>query len=271
MSRKVEIYTVLGLVIALLACIAAWTALPQIQRLFGNSSTSGISQASSPIATAPTTLGTVQISAPPTAEPATAIPTATNTPTPTAPPTPTQIPTPTHKPGDVLYQADWAKGMNGWASSPGWKVVNGMLVNDGTGINSSIWAPYQPEGVADYAVETEVQLVRDECGTTARVGVITRGDREGGYVAGFTGPCYHGTIDATIMDRAQGQIAAKSFTYNTEWHTYRVEVKGNTIRFLVDGARVLDATDNRYLNAGEVGLWVSDMVLNIRSFKVIML
>lgn len=34
---------------------------------------------------------------------------------------------------DLLYQADWSGGLNGWAGGDGWKTLNGLLLNDGTG------------------------------------------------------------------------------------------------------------------------------------------
>jgi hypothetical protein len=52
---------------------------------------------------------------------------------------------------------------------------------------------------------------------------------------------------------------------------YRVEVRANTLRLLVDGARMVDATDNRYLSPGRVGLWSDQYQLEVRSFKVIAL
>jgi hypothetical protein len=58
---------------------------------------------------------------PPTPTPTPIPPTATSVPNPT--PTPVPTPTPTHKPGDVLYQADWSNGMNGWAGTPDWNHV----------------------------------------------------------------------------------------------------------------------------------------------------
>jgi hypothetical protein len=52
---------------------------------------------------------------------------------------------------------------------------------------------------------------------------------------------------------------------------YWLEVKGNTIKLLVDGALLLDATDNRHLSNGRVGLVSIGAQINVRSFKVIQL
>src|SRR5689334_10044113 len=64
---------------------------------------------------------------------------------------------------NVLYQADWSNGMDGWSGSGGWKTVGGMLVNDGTNDDPSLWipAPYEPGSITDYAIEAEIQLVSE--------------------------------------------------------------------------------------------------------------
>lgn len=69
--------------------------------------------------------------------------------------------------GDILYQADWSKGMDGWAGSSDWKVSTekAMLLNDGSASPCSaqpgptIVAPYSVK-IADYAVEAKIQILR---------------------------------------------------------------------------------------------------------------
>jgi len=58
------------------------------------------------------------------------------------------------------------------------------------------------------------------------------------------------------------------FSINTDWHTYRFEVTGNTMTLLFDGAEVVRAMDNRQLEAGTVGIYCSGQI-NIRAFRVI--
>src|SRR5205814_385763 len=56
----------------------------------------------------------------------------------------------------LLYTADWSSGLNGWTGASDWTVLNGMLHNDGTDASANsptIVAPYQVEGITDYAVE----------------------------------------------------------------------------------------------------------------------
>jgi len=205
-----------------------------------------------------------------------AVPTATPTPVPTNIPVPT--PTPLPKAGTVLYQADVANGgFSKWSGSADWKHVNGMLVNDGTnGRASEILAPFQPS-VGDYAVEAEIQMVGG--GTWCMsFGVFARGDEGTGYSAGI------GTDSSNCQGLARiapGSglgptnqspiLASQAFDPGTDWHTYRLEVQGNTIRLLIDGAVTVEAVDNRYLSPGDVGLWTDGTQINVRSFKVISL
>jgi hypothetical protein len=190
-------------------------------------------------------------------------------------------PVPAH-PGDVLYQADWTNGMNGWTGGEDWKIVSGMLVNDGTGYDSQILAPYQPglNHVDNYAIETEIQLLRYTDTTfsaIANFSAIARTDTQGqgGYRVGSCmarglfscGP----DIRNLYVSNSSTTIAAIPFRPATEWHTYYVEFRGNTIRVLVDGNVMLETADNSFLMGGRVGLSSRRNQINVRSFRVIML
>jgi len=66
--------------------------------------------------------------------------------------------------------------------------------------------------------------------------------------------------DATIWDLgAEDRIRkGESFEPGGEWHTYRVEAKGNEIRLLVDGDVLAEVVDNKYLDGGQVRLWSNE-------------
>ncbi|HYT46172.1 MAG TPA: hypothetical protein VEP90_27835, partial [Methylomirabilota bacterium] len=66
-------------------------------------------------------------------------------------------------------------------------------------------------------------------------------------------------------------LASAPFDPGSAWHTYRVEIKGNTIKLLIDGGVKIDTTDNTNLSGGQVGFWSQEVQLNIRSFKIIAL
>jgi len=91
------------------------------------------------------------------------------------PPTPTPAP----KPGDVLYQANWSNGLNGWAGSPDWKALNGMLLNDGTTTNEpiepTIVAPYDLGAITNYAVEATIQASILSSQVQTSFGISVRG------------------------------------------------------------------------------------------------
>ena len=161
-----------------------------------------------------------------------------------------------------------------------------MLVNDGTNefqTSKSSWiaAPYNPKDIADYAVEAEIQWVRD-AGTVIGFGIVVRSEDQGRYWVGYSPyPCPNGRCDRYALIGAGDHfysavsgtnlIAKTNFEPGTGWHSYRVEVQGTSIRLLVDGALLLETTDSRYLSGGQVGLWSSGTQINVRSFKVIKL
>ena len=224
---------------------------------------------------------TVSQAVTPAPSPATEPPTPTltpapPTPTPTPSPSPTQTPAPTLTPspkaGDVLYQADWSSGANGWSSTYGWKALNGTLLNDASTNDrllfgwKTIWipAPYQTTDIDGYAVEAEIQLVKrpDYCWS---FGLVARGTYQVGmHKCGFSELL-------KINGKDVGEVAGREFSLDTNKHTYRFEAKGNTLKLLIDGAVLLDATNNRYLSGKEVGIWSESAELIVHSFKVIKL
>lgn len=180
-------------------------------------------------------------------------------PTPTPPP---PTPTPKPQPGDVLYQANWEAGPDGWAPTRGWHYVSGMMVNDGSTDDrldqfQAFWAPYRPS-TPDYAVEAEFQWVRftgtgtNGFGPVARNNLLVRATTDG-----FGGWTLH-----------LWGIAQRDFVPGGGWRSYRIEAKGNSVRVLVDGAQVVSAVDNHYLTPGQVGIWSNGIQVNVRSFKV---
>jgi len=202
---------------------------------------------------------------------------------PVATPTPASTPTPAPKPapGTILYQADWSSGLNGWPGLYGWKVLDGTLLNDGTNGDSENWvaAPYEPGAadIADYAVEAEIQFVRvtpahpSYCGS---FGIVVREEyRASAWVDAPGVDCGADGISKQLVIRVPGEtpLSAKAFDIDDQWHTYRVEVKGNGIKLFFDGAPILEAVDNRYLAGGKVGLWSTLTQISVRSFKVIAL
>lgn len=209
---------------------------------------------------------------PPTPIPPTAIPPTPVPPTPVPPPTATRqppSPTPRPQPGAVLYEANWSGNLAGWSGGSEWRAVNGMLVNNGSAswTPSVALAPFRAAG-DDYVAEAEIQQLEGH-----GFGVIVRVD-EGqtvalgnGYNAGYV------TLDgACIYLGAPGwslPLGKRDFTAGTGWHVYRVEVKGNVLRLLIDGGLMVERTDNRFLTGPSVGIWSVAAQINVRKFRVI--
>jgi hypothetical protein len=70
-------------------------------------------------------------------------------------------------------------------------------------------------------------------------------------------------------------IGSAGFDPGTAWHTYRLEVRGNKLTFFIDGAPVVQATDDEFITCGQqVGFYDGGGVqrtVQVSSFKVIAL
>jgi hypothetical protein len=267
MDRKTEIYTFLGLVASILSCIAGWIAVPQIQKRLENpSSETGLQVLSS----TPAIFASVTVE-----------PDATSTPVlPTVPPTPippTATQKPTSTPVPILYEANWSDGPDGW-SGPGWQHVDGKLVNNGTNTNTYLRtiAPYQLNE-DNYAVEAEIRLVSYSGANSAmfaRFGLFARSTSDDD---GYEGVHSHFNEQAMISVRTPGwqhspeRLDGNVFSPDDEWHTYRLEVRGNNIKLFIDGGQFAEAVDNRYLKNGQVGIISYIAMIDVRSFRVVKL
>ncbi len=189
--------------------------------------------------------------------------------------TPTEAPTPTPAVQAALpcivQMSTWTDG------SSDWKVLNGVLLNDASNGNwdsasgPTIVAPCQLGNAANYAVETKIKVTSIQSypcfEITVRGNPLSGGWQ--GYKAGI-GDCGN-TGNARISGpdyNNDEQMKDAAFDPGTTTHTYRVEVKDNTITFFIDGGQILNMTDNRYLTGAEVGLWCRNVQLEVLSFQV---
>ncbi len=184
----------------------------------------------------------------------------------------------------MLCQADAAHGWKGWSGSSDWKVLNGQLLNDGTNDDDSlqptIGAPCSLDGITNYAVEVAIQIISLNDAYNDGFGITVRGDPTQnpwrGYIAGITYREFNNTpYQALIAANSRssfstnGQILATvPFNPGNHSHLYRVEVKANSLKLLIDGGQELAVTDNRYLTTTQVGLSCFGFQLIITSFKV---
>ncbi len=187
-------------------------------------------------------------------------PAAAPTPIPPTPVPPTPVP-PTPVPqihaGDVLYTAD-VNTLNGGQE---WKHTAGMLVNDGTAA-STILLPYKSP-VTDYAVEAEIQFIGGNVNGVAGLRARMTGSSGGvyGYLNGYEARLSYDNSD----------FSSANYKPDADFHTYRLEVRGNEFRLLVDGTPVVDSQDNHYLTGNQAGLYDNRTQINVRAIRVIAL
>ena len=66
-----------------------------------------------------------------------------------------------------------------------------------------------------------------------------------------------------------GKVAFTKFPIAPEkFHSLQVHARGNSFVVHVDGVRVLNATEAESLPAGEVGLWLGEGIVRVKSFSV---
>jgi hypothetical protein len=196
--------------------------------------------------------------------------------------TPTTVP-PTIGAGTMLYSEDGSDNWKGWSGSADWKTLNGALLNDGSydtnTIAPTITAPYQVEGTSDYAVEAKINIQRQNQGksVTSAFGITVRGATNGGtwqgYFALISAPGANEPQAAAFITNNntnfESSILAKCpFDPGTDVHTYRVEVKGNDIKLLIDGSLKVETQDNQFLTGSQVGMISYNDELTVSSFSI---
>jgi outer membrane biosynthesis protein TonB len=183
---------------------------------------------------------------PPTPADATATPQpATPTPQPVAP-TPTTLPlpataTPIPEP-QVAFSADMTTGIDEWQQPEGtWQVMGDTIETTDPG-PATIFAPHQPAAGNEYVIEAQMQAI-DAAGI--------------GSVIGFA------------IDTGEGErrVAAAPIT-DTEWHTYRLEVRGEQIAFIVDGNLVSEVATSEFVSPDAVGIFSAGTRVRVRSLEI---
>ncbi|HLI27469.1 MAG TPA: family 16 glycoside hydrolase [Chloroflexota bacterium] len=243
-----------------------------------------VSSAPAPAAAAPPAPPAAQAPAPPPAPPgppgiqlAAPPPPPTPTPLPTlapATPLPFSLPPPMLGIAPVFYQSDWGLGLAGWSGGTDWRVLGGMLVNDGTRKDSYLVAPV-PAPANDYAVEAEIQWLRG-----GKFGIFLRRSDGNGYrlmlgqtaelkvditnTAGSTS----GSSGGSGSSASSSTLASRQFDPGQNWHLYRFEARGNYLRVIVDGVVFMESADNRFLTGRQVGLIAHEAQINVRAFRI---
>jgi hypothetical protein len=188
--------------------------------------------------------------------------------------------------GPVLDAADSSGGFEDWNLAPKpyprWLLRDGVLTSGEMG--GTLWPPFSLEGRDNYAVEVEIALAKPpalaRCGEGARkFEIFVRQSEQNRVFAGAVtdAACPDGESVAEIHwccdvrgdDRVYHVLATRPFDPGDGWHTYRVEVEGNSIRYFIDGRLWLTANDNRAAETRWIGVLAYLDQIKVRSLKVI--
>lgn len=192
---------------------------------------------------------------------------------------PTAKPATTVHAGTLLYQADWSRDLAAWQAGPAWSVTQGNLQLQ-TADTTSIIIPYKPT-VANYALEARVQIVRQLIDHGASFSFFAKPVAgEDGYIAGVSdlrkgpSPAFSHPQSQIFIDpeSSQRENSFRPIDYEpgTEWHSYRIEVRGAQAIWLIDGHGVGTAASEKtlMLSHGPLGLMGTGIVLQISGLRI---
>lgn len=182
-------------------------------------------------------------------------------------------------PGRLLFQSDWTHGLEDWKPSAGWTLTNGVLQSS-TADSLSLTLPYQPS-VSNYAVEFQLLIVSvPRPGGSFALNVPPQSDSDG-FSSGVSNllPAYihqfarHPMINVLInpankVGTAGGEY--QDYEHQFKWHTYLVQVTGNTATIFTDGHRRAYGTsqDTSTLSNGPLQFECAAVQLQLAWFHV---
>jgi 3-keto-disaccharide hydrolase len=185
--------------------------------------------------------------------------------------------------GQALFTANWKSGVAGWQVGGGrWHISGGLLTNT-IDDPSSLLAPYRLTR-ANFAVQATIRLAawRHSGSSEDNVfGILFRGAGQGaanpatglvgGVARGFLGcdGLYSWAGIATADTDSEVLKETSKFRPEHGWHTYRLEVRGNAMRLLVDGKLRNAVTSKRFAGQKAVGLYALAATIQVRNFTVI--
>lgn len=186
----------------------------------------------------------------------------------------------------TLYSAHFRNGAAGWrAIGSGWSLHNGVLnfVGAGAGIFA---APYKPNG--NYAIQVKIRLVnwnsvsQTNCCTVDSYGVLFRSnfaDPATDSTEGLVGGVFNGSLASLTLIQAAFITAsgypdiykvATDYDPGHSWHTFRVEVRGNNLKLIIDGSEATRFNNlNRFFANKGIGIISYGAQIQISRFKVV--
>jgi hypothetical protein len=214
----------------------------------------------------------------PTADPT---PTAAATPEPPAASTESQT-TPAGDGGDgLVFEAPGRNELEPLAAGS-WSASADALVNEGSSAVAEPWLIISAVPSAAFAVEAEIRvngLLDSVCDQSFG---LTAGSPGAGqmYGGGVIFPCAAETARARLTDvsvwedgyNADPVLAEETFDPGDDWHTYRLELHGDDLRLLIDGADVVSGTLETPIDTSsgeaQAGLWAQGVELDVRRVVV---
>jgi hypothetical protein len=188
--------------------------------------------------------------------------------------------TPTEDDG-VIFEAPGRNELENLAAGS-WTASADALVNPGSSAVAEPWLVLTAVPSVDFAVEAEMRVngvlssVCDQSfGLTAGVP-----DADQVYGGGLIFPCAAETARARLTDvsvwedgyNADPALAEETFDPGDDWHTYRLELHGDDLRLLIDGADVVSGTLETPIDTSsgeaQAGLWAQGVELDVRKVVV---
>ena len=170
----------------------------------------------------------------------------------------------------TLYDADLSLA-DERAGGPGLQFLDGELVSSGMDSESLILVPYTP--ICDrFAVEAEVRMMcPDAYGgrlqVLAGVRPLSADASASGIGAGFD----LGGRGTTILTVNRRVIRTVQVGIDSAWHTLRLEVDRGQVRFMIDGAPLLDCPTATFSQPGQIGLASHRAAWRLRALRVVSL
>ena len=192
---------------------------------------------------------------------------------------PTSTPTPAGPPsGTLLYQSNWSHGLAGWHASPGWKLMDGMVLSD-LSSNNSLTVPYI-SSVPNYTLEIRFQIVSVPQNGGSFIVTADRTPDKDGYTAGILGllsPSPHSEFanpQIQVYLNPQGamdsQMVVSDYEPGSQWHTYDIQVNGSNVTLRIDGLgkSFASSTQTNLLSNGPFHVVSSYAVVRVASVSV---
>lgn len=167
-------------------------------------------------------------------------------------------------------------------ASGSWSTSDDMLVIAGANATSEPWLKVASVPSPDFAIEAEmrVTMVLDSV-CDQSFGVV--GGSPGAsqvYGGGILFPCSGDGDEARLTNisdwedgyNADVALSENRFDPGEDWHTYRLELRGNRLRLIIDGVGIVTGKLDTPIDPGatdaEAGLWSQGVGLEVRRIAV---